>query len=189
MGGLEKRRIIHPFSMSMVRKTEAGRVRASLDTECPAELARSRDRSSRRKTASAETAFVGLDRLPQAAPQSVGPRKCVRPDRRSRVSHASPNGEHIVFDGSKIHAADSDSKIKARSPVDRASTPRRRDVAGVEPEAEAVKHTHCCMLLGKGTALIDARMFGRLAVSTPATDSIPRGVEPHRMSRLATLRR
>jgi formamidopyrimidine-DNA glycosylase len=48
-----------------------------------------------------------------------------------------------------------------------------------EPEAEAVKHTHLSAALNSGRELrfIDARMFGKLAVKTPATFD-PGGVEP-----------
>jgi len=48
-----------------------------------------------------------------------------------------------------------------------------------EPEADSVKHTHLSATLNSGRELrfIDARMFGRLAVVTPAKFD-PGGVEP-----------
>lgn len=83
-------------------------------------------------------------------------------------------GKHIVFDLAGPQSA-------VRSPeaqwiVHLGMTGR---MLVCEPEVESVKHTHLSATLNSGRELrfIDARMFGKLAVKTPATFD-PGGVEP-----------
>jgi formamidopyrimidine-DNA glycosylase len=83
-------------------------------------------------------------------------------------------GKHIVFD---LLPAGESAEIPAAQWIVHLGMTGRMLVC--EPEAEAVKHTHLLVSLASGRELrfIDARMFGKLAVISPA-DFDPGGVEP-----------
>ena len=91
-----------------------------------------------------------------------------------QISRVHRMGKHIVFD--LQNAAEGDHAPEAQWIVHLGMTGR---MLVCEPEAEAVKHTHLLASLASGRELrfIDARMFGRLAVVSPAKFD-PGGLEP-----------
>jgi formamidopyrimidine-DNA glycosylase len=91
-----------------------------------------------------------------------------------QISRVHRMGKHIVFDLQK--AGEGDHTPEAQWVVHLGMTGR---MLVCEPEAEAVKHTHLLASLASGRELrfIDARMFGRLAVVSPAKFD-PGGLEP-----------
>jgi formamidopyrimidine-DNA glycosylase len=90
-----------------------------------------------------------------------------------RISRVHRMGKHIVFD---LLSQASGSGAESQWIVHLGMTGR---MLVCEPEAEAVKHTHLSASLASGRELrfIDARMFGKLAVVTPANFD-PGGQEP-----------
>jgi formamidopyrimidine-DNA glycosylase len=91
-----------------------------------------------------------------------------------RILRVHRMGKHIVFDLAGRHAAVS--APEAQWVVHLGMTGR---MLVCEPEAEAAKHTHLSATLNSGRELrfIDARMFGKLAVVSPARFD-PGGLEP-----------
>lgn len=91
----------------------------------------------------------------------------------ARILRVHRMGKHIVLD---LAGGKSAKRAESQWIVHLGMTGR---MLVCEPEAESVKHTHLLASLASGRELrfIDARMFGKLAVVTPATFD-PGGVEP-----------
>ena len=92
-----------------------------------------------------------------------------------RISRVHRMGKHIVFD--LLNAATNAPQTAEAQWIVHLGMTGRMLVS--ESDAEAVKHTHLLATLASGRELrfIDARMFGKLAVVSPAKFD-PGGVEP-----------